>query len=89
MGLDEAGRHGRPNAGNATTTVVSRGVPSLPTVSATVKTVAESAVNMVPATAILEKVAPTPELRESAPPTAMSRLLAVVGLAPLVGTGPA
>ncbi len=59
---------------------MTRGVPSLPTVSATVKSVAESAVNMVPATAILEKVAPTPELRESAPPTAMSRLLAVVGL---------
>ena len=58
-------------------------------VGARLKTVAESAANMVPATAVLETAAPAAELRESAPPNAMSRLLAVVGLVPLAGTGPA
>jgi hypothetical protein len=73
------------NVEAATKTVVTRGVDS---VSATFTTVAESAVNMIPATAVFA-VKPTPELRESAPPTAVSRLLAAVGLVTLAGTGPA
>ncbi len=77
------------NVKNSTTTVATRGVPSLPTVTATYKTVAESAVNTVPVTAVLGTVTPTPELRESAPHPAMTRLLAVVGLVSLAGTGPA
>ena len=71
-------------------TVVTRGVDSLPTViGARLTTVTESAVNLVPAAVVLKMAAPAAELRDRAPPTAMSRLLAAVGLVPLAGTGPA
>ena len=78
------------NVEDAAMTVVTRGVDSLPTVvGARLTTVTESAVNLVPAAAVLKTAAPAAELREPAPPSAMSRLLAAVGLVPLAGTGPA
>ena len=78
------------NVEDAAMTVVTRGVDSLPTViGARLTTVTESAVNLVPAAAVLKTAAPAAELRELAPPNALSRLLAVVGLVPLAGTGPA
>ena len=61
-------------------TVVTRGVDSLPTViGARLTRVTESAVNLVPAAVVLKTAAPAAELRDPAPPTAMSRLLAAAG----------
>jgi Domain of unknown function (DUF4185) len=78
------------NVGDAAIAEVTRGFDSVPAVvGARLTTVTKYAVNFIPAAAVLKKAAPAAELPKPVPPNAMSRLLAVVGLVPSAGTGPA